>query len=536
MKIQESKSSTSTTFGRVSLDKNALSKMESDLARFIKRVRKSPNARFILTTRSPIFEEAKRHSEHLADRQLDISRYLLDVGVYTRRIKARILYNHLLVTGTPQQHIDALIESGKLPNIIDHRNYNPRLIALMTEGSRIEHEKSANYPAAFLAALDDPGQLWDLPFRKHIPSTCRHLLMALFFCDQFGETVEKLREAYGAYHTQLSRHYGASQDPKDFEDSLRILEGGFISISGQNVSFVNPSVRDYLSTYLCDLTLLKLAARASKRTEWARNVWNHSRRLDMHMQPGSADLAALAEGFRGIAEVFLSLPVHRRVQTDYGYSLRMDGLSNTDRIELLIDWWFACGNVRYVHLIKALASSPVQGWDSWRDGGDLFGIISKLRDVDYYGKLPDADAIAEIIEDGAVEVIEDLSLSSEDLGRQVDAEEEWRSGLGSRIANALEEAIAREFRDVRDVVKQIDSESTVDEHLEMLERLAKRASIPEAVLRDAREVAKERKWEIEEKTSVAQSPSTRNVGRSGLDSFDDAALANLFAPLWRRGG
>lgn len=53
--------------GKVALDVRALSLKDSDLARFIKRVRASPNARFILTTRVYIFEEARRVSEHLAD-------------------------------------------------------------------------------------------------------------------------------------------------------------------------------------------------------------------------------------------------------------------------------------------------------------------------------------------------------------------------------------------------------------------------------------------------------------------------------------
>lgn len=83
--------------GKVALDRHALAHKDSELARFIKRVRNSPNARFILTTRAYIFEEARQISEYLADRRLDISRYVLDVGIYTRRIKALILYNHLLV-------------------------------------------------------------------------------------------------------------------------------------------------------------------------------------------------------------------------------------------------------------------------------------------------------------------------------------------------------------------------------------------------------------------------------------------------------
>jgi hypothetical protein len=69
--------------GKVALDKQALAHKDSDLARFIKRIRASPNARFILTTRAYIFEEARRVSEYLADQRLDVSKYVLDVGIYT---------------------------------------------------------------------------------------------------------------------------------------------------------------------------------------------------------------------------------------------------------------------------------------------------------------------------------------------------------------------------------------------------------------------------------------------------------------------
>ena len=69
--------------GKVALDRHALAHKDLELARFIKRVRNSPNARFILTTRAYIFEEARQISEYLADRRLDISRHVLDVGIYS---------------------------------------------------------------------------------------------------------------------------------------------------------------------------------------------------------------------------------------------------------------------------------------------------------------------------------------------------------------------------------------------------------------------------------------------------------------------
>ena len=100
--------------GKVALDTRALATRDSRSGQIIKRIRNSRNARFILTTRAPIFEEARRVSEHLADPRLDIVKYVLDVGIYTRRIRARILYNHLFVAGTSKEHIKALWNSGAI--------------------------------------------------------------------------------------------------------------------------------------------------------------------------------------------------------------------------------------------------------------------------------------------------------------------------------------------------------------------------------------------------------------------------------------
>lgn len=176
--------------GTIALDARALASKDSDLARFMKRIRATPNARFILTTRTPIFEEARLISEQLADQRLDISRYALDVGVYTRRIKARILYNHLLVSGLSKAHVRALIDSGKIPQIVDHKNYNPRVIEWMTDELHSQKIATEGYATAFLKALANPQKLWDTTFRTQIPKKCQHLLFSLFFCSEYGAEIE----------------------------------------------------------------------------------------------------------------------------------------------------------------------------------------------------------------------------------------------------------------------------------------------------------------------------------------------------------
>jgi hypothetical protein len=51
--------------GRIELNRQSLLQCESALATFVNRVRKSKNARIILTTRAHIFEEARSISDYV---------------------------------------------------------------------------------------------------------------------------------------------------------------------------------------------------------------------------------------------------------------------------------------------------------------------------------------------------------------------------------------------------------------------------------------------------------------------------------------
>jgi hypothetical protein len=300
--------------GKVALDRKALAHKDSELSKFIKRIRTSPHAKFILTTRAYICEEARRVSEYLADGNLDVSKYVLDVGIYTRRIKARILYNHLLIAQTPLTHISALLSGGSLKEIVDHKNYNPRVIEWMTDTTRIGGIEAQFYPAAFIKALANPDALWDIAFRTHISPACRHLLISLFFGSEYGQELSDLRLSFDALHVALCTKHGVSTDPKDFEESVKVLEGGFLKIEGTRVGFVNPSLRDYLTGYLKDVPLLLECARSARRSDWARTLWFHG--LAIPMNDAEKRLFALA--FSGIAGAFTTLPTWRRVRAQSG--------------------------------------------------------------------------------------------------------------------------------------------------------------------------------------------------------------------------
>lgn len=511
--------------GKVALDTRALATRDSDLARFIKRVRNSANARFILTTRAPIFEEARRISEHLADPQLDILKYVLDVGIYTRRIRARILYNHLFVAGTSREHIKALWSSGAIAKIVDHRNYNPRIIEAMTDRLHTGNVAAADYAAAFLHALDNPSQLWDTAFRTHIRPMCRHLLFTLFFCSEYGAQIDDLKTAFNALHPVMCKVYNNPHGEKDFEEALKILEGGFIEISGSRVSFINPSLRDYLTDYLNDASLLATLAQTAQKADWVQSLWQY---VIVTKALPSEQQRSIALACKPVAAAFPRLPVMKKDAAEPSF-YRFYDLSLTDRISLLLSWAGVVGDEEFVTYALQIAEKPIGGFSPWRDGVELVSLIRSLRrgeDAD----LPSAGDLATALEDQLVMMLRN-HLWPDDLARMYGAIEDERDLLVADVFDAANEAIVRGIDDAREDAASIDSESTLADHIKAFERLAPRAGIPPEKLKTAISAIQSRISEIEEDVEEASPPDFSGKVPRAADKFDDAALRNLFAPL-----
>lgn len=501
--------------GRIALDTAALAASDSELAMFIRRVRRSKNARFILTTRAYLLEEAKAVSEHISDSRVAINTYLLDVRVYTRLIRARILYNHLAIGRTPAKHVRALVKSGRVKEIVDHRNYNPRVVDWMTDGLNFDEMKPSAYAAEFLATLKNPKRLWDKAFSKHILPRGRHLLMALFFGSQYGEGIENLRRAFNPLHEALCDKYSIPSGPKDFEEALRGLEGSFINIDGDLISMINPSLRDYLAEYLNDPELLLLCARACRSDAVARELWSFAIRY-----AASPPLrTALAAAFRPLAEAFLS--------DDTEDDWHTGEVRWSRKIDLVLDWCDAAADGSFADIAFEMARGGDAFLSAWHDGQTLASLVQTLHDG-RHRLLPRAEEIREAIVERLIDIFES-ELDSDDL--VAIANEIDRHTAPNELNAALTAAIKAEFDNLDSKLEEMSSESSLSDHMDSLRALAPGAGVPSDLMFQAERSVERRIERLKEEQEEPDEPPSVQQAATRPQAFTDEELNTLFFSL-----
>lgn len=510
--------------GRIALDERALSTQDTELGRFIARVRRTPTARFILTTRAPVFQHAKLVSEVLADRRLDVAQYLLDVGIYTRRIRARILYNHLVVAGVPIEHMRALYDTGTIKKIIDHKFYNPRIVEWMTDVSHIEDVAAEDYPETFINKLNDPESIWDKQFQYHIPRRCQHLLFSLYFGSQYGAEIEDIQEIFEGLHPLLCQKFGVVWDAKDFESSVKVLEGGFIAVANGRISFINPSVRDYLYRYLLDRKLLVTMAAGAPTPSCAMRIVDQFKKLS-DLTPD--DWRTFLSGFSALVQRLNTIPRWKPISSN-PTNLRAYDTTTSDRINMLLLWWKLSGLELFLETAVVIATDPKDQFKSWDDARTLPAILANLLSAPQNEK-KDTGLLAVAIEN-AIRKMLGGSLDPDDLERVVTSIDANKANLGHMFDEEINTAIPEMIENVGDNLGHVDSDSTLSDYISTVEKLANRIGYNPQAVDSAKRAIQSRIEEVKE--YAAQDEELSVTGEDVQeDTFDDQDLKNLFEPL-----
>jgi hypothetical protein len=243
---------------------------------FIEMMRASPTARLVMTTREHILRQAIATSEKLKQSHLIDGRCVLEIGDYSHRQRAEILYNHIYFSDLPDTYREALLSRRFYKDIVEHQKFNPRLIDWLSNYQRVKSIKPDNYQAFIRNLLADPVEIWRYAYENQISDAARSVLLALYtFSGKCGPDL--LERAFRALHALRAQRYGFKADPADWRRALSELSGSFIR-PGNQIEVIDPSVLDMLNSVLRQDTPNTLdMIEGAIHFEQARRVWTFAR-------------------------------------------------------------------------------------------------------------------------------------------------------------------------------------------------------------------------------------------------------------------
>ncbi|WP_344452211.1 restriction endonuclease, partial [Actinocorallia aurantiaca] len=231
--------------GQTTLDDKLNKNEDSRLIGLLGRVRSSPNKRFLLTTREYILNQARQRYEKISSTDFNPMTCVLDLSDYTRLIRAQILYNNVYFSELPCEYKAAFADPEAYLPIINHANFNPRLIRLSLE-QFATYETPDETPKNVLMNLQKPRRLWGHIIDHQLNRPEVSVLETLFSLGAEAP-LEAVKQSWLGYAPD-----GVASE--DFRRSLQIMEGTLVRIdfkaNRRLVGFHNPSVRDYMREHL----------------------------------------------------------------------------------------------------------------------------------------------------------------------------------------------------------------------------------------------------------------------------------------------
>lgn len=226
---------------------------EKRIVRFIEKVSKSNDKIIIFTTREYILAQAQQKYDAFNNPSLEFAKCIIDLSQYTKVVRAKILYNHLYFSNLPFEYIENLIENYKYIDIIEHRNYNPRIIETITNENVWKSINPKEFSVKFMDFMKNPESIWKHVFENQISFLSQIILVNLLSAGA-PILLEDLKIIIQDFCKEYSSKYNILFNELQFRKSIKELENTFIAISkDQNnrfrIEYQNPSVQDFLVFY-----------------------------------------------------------------------------------------------------------------------------------------------------------------------------------------------------------------------------------------------------------------------------------------------
>jgi len=227
---------------------------DNKIVQFIEKVKRSPDKLLILSTREYILNQAKFSYESFKINNIEIAKCILDLSSYTNIVKAQILYNHLFFANVPTAHIENLFVKSIYLNLVNHPNFNPRIIETVINQKIWEYCLPEQFGVVLLSYFDNPESVWLYAFENSLDTFSQHSLLVLLTMGT-PALIEDWESAINHYFLLHNYKLMVSFDSFTFNKSIRVLENTFIrtqkdSYTTVAVEYQNPSIQDFLINYI----------------------------------------------------------------------------------------------------------------------------------------------------------------------------------------------------------------------------------------------------------------------------------------------
>lgn len=259
--------------GMTRLGDNFSSEKANEIVKLVDIVRKSQNSRIILTSRKYLISQAVQCSERFANADLLSREQIVKLEDYTKPLRARILFNHLFFSELPKEFIDSLLISRAYHEIVDHPNYVPRVIELISRFEVSKETDSSGYPQYCFSVLDEPEKAWKHPYRE-VSTGAKNTLITLLFMGS-KSSASCLEKAFLSFHKGYCHFYNEVFSPEDFESAQKELLGSFLNVDENVIEFQNPGIQDFMvSNASKNLDLIFLIVKTSIYFEQLKFLWD----------------------------------------------------------------------------------------------------------------------------------------------------------------------------------------------------------------------------------------------------------------------
>ena len=220
----------------------------NELKTLISFVTRSKSKKLILNSRVTILNEAAQ--AYLTFREImvryDQNKYLLNIDEMSSLEKAKILYNHLYFNGLPQDYLSQVKRNKGYLRIVNHVNYNPRIIEYVTQKHNYETVPSRNYLQYIIGKLDNPEDVWKDEFRNRLDMGDRILMNTLY---SLSDTIVDSVVLERAFNERVREVKGDTSVNQYKESVIRLTDSLIKNVDDRGtvkIAAINPSVNDYL--------------------------------------------------------------------------------------------------------------------------------------------------------------------------------------------------------------------------------------------------------------------------------------------------